>query len=78
MTAHHSEKNDTSTPQISLLSNILKAFNELRGRVARGPTCSCQFFTWLVHIREAEVDHFEIELLVEKKILRLHVSVYDA
>ena len=77
MATHHSEKNDTSTPQISLLSNILKAFNEFGGSVTRGPTCCGQFLTWLVHIGEAEVNHFEIELLVEQKILRLHVPVHD-
>ena len=65
MTIHHSKKYDASAPQVCFWAKVFEAFNELGSCITGRATRRGKFLTWLVHIAEAKVDHFKIELLVE-------------
>ena len=78
MAADHGKEDHPSTPQVSLLPVVLEAFDQFGGRIAWGAASRGQLLALLVSVREAEVDHLEIRLVVEQQVLWLHISVDDS
>ena len=78
MSTDHGKENDTGAPKISLWPNILQTLDQLGRCVARRATRRGQLLTRFIHIAESEIDHFQIELLIEKQVLRLNISVNDS
>jgi hypothetical protein len=57
------------------LADILKASNQLRGSIARGPTCCDQFLSVLKGITEPKIHNFEVLLFIEQQIFWLNISM---
>lgn len=75
MTAGHSVQDDARTPQIGFLSVILKALDKLRCRIAGRSAGGRELLTVLVGVTKTEIDHLEVKLFIQQKILGLYVSV---
>lgn len=78
VSADHCIQNDTAAPDVSSQSEVLLALNHFWGRVARTSAGRLQPLAVFVQVAEAEVDDFDVVVMVEQKILWLQVSVHDA
>ena len=65
MATHHRKKNNPGAPEISLRSEILEAFDELRCGVARRTASSFQGLPCLISVTQAEVNNLDILVVVE-------------
>lgn len=63
---YHREQDNTRAPQVCLRPQILQAFDQLGRCIAWRAAGRGQLLTGLVHIAQAEIDHLEVKLLVEK------------
>jgi len=79
--AHHYEDNNTQSKDINALTVIRPVFMYFRGHVLWGSKVSSHYSTAVVSYqrrRESKVSHLQIEVLIEKQIIRLQISVRNA
>ena len=75
--ARHGIKDDAAAPNIRIQSIVPLASNHLWSCIAWTPTCCLQSLSFLISIREAEVDNFDVIFVIQEEILRFEISMAD-
>lgn len=80
ITSEKHEKNDSARPRVSLCAVVAFTRDDLRSRVRRRATSGVEqaVLELIRKRREAEVGDLEVAVLVQEKVLRLHVAVSHA
>lgn len=73
--ADEREEDDAAAPRVDLGTDVLAPGDHLRGRIARGSTGRLQGLLLCEGVGEAEVDDFDVLLVIEQQVLRLEVPV---
>ena len=73
----HREEDDATAPDICHQTMIALSGNHLRGRIAGAPASCLKGLPMLIGVAEAEVDDFNIIMIVHEQILWFKISVAD-
>ena len=73
----HREEDDATAPDICHQTMIALSGNHLRGRIAGAPASCLKGLPVLIGVAEAEINDFNIIMIIHEQILWLQISVAD-
>lgn len=76
-TADKSKHNDTTAPNVHVCAKILLPRNHFWSSVARAATSCLQQLPMTVGVAQAEVDYFDVLIMIKQQVLRFQVPVND-